>query len=60
MINFPDFISEYLEENFIPYYKSYIYCLENHKKVNWTIQTIKRKDISELPCPKDKKESTVL
>ena len=28
MVNFPEFIREYLEVNFLPYYKSYIYYLE--------------------------------
>ena len=32
MINFPEFIKEYLEENFLPYYKSYIYYLEKPYK----------------------------
>ena len=32
MVNFPDFIREYLEENFLPYYKSYIYYLEKPYK----------------------------
>ena len=32
MINFPDFIREYIEENFFPNYKSYIYYLEKPYK----------------------------
>ncbi len=32
MVNFPKFISEYLEENFLPYYKSYICYLEKPYK----------------------------
>ena len=32
MINFPDFIREYIEVNFLPYYKSYIYYLEKPYK----------------------------
>ena len=32
MINFLDFIREYIEENFLPYYKSYIYYLEKPYK----------------------------
>ena len=32
MINFPKFIREYLEENFLSYYKSYIYYLEKPYK----------------------------
>ena len=32
MINFPEFIKQYLEENFLPYYKSYIYYLEKKYK----------------------------
>ena len=30
--DFPKFITEYLEENFLPYYKSYIYYLEKPYK----------------------------
>ena len=32
MINFPEFIKKYIEENFLPYYKSYIYYLEKPYK----------------------------
>lgn len=32
MKNFPEFIKQYLEENFLPYYKSYIYYLEKKYK----------------------------
>ena len=32
MINFPPYIKEYIEKNFLPYYKSYLYFLEKPYK----------------------------
>ena len=56
LVIFPEFLKEHLENNFIPLYKSFLYYLEFHHKVDQTEQIIKQKDSSELQCHGEKKK----
>jgi hypothetical protein len=60
IINFPDFIREYIEVNFLPYYKSYIYYLEKPYKGKLDDTNNKTEGYFRATMPKDKKENTAL
>ena len=55
MKNFPKFITEYLEENFLPYYKSYIYYLEKPYKGKLDDTNNKTEGYFRATMPKGKK-----